>query len=221
MALVHSLWWLTANLAARRPVLVLLDDAHWAHAASLSFLAYLLPGLESVSVAVILSIRTGEPGPPVLGDLMDPPATVLNPANLSEQAAGGLAALRLPRKADQSFVRALHAATRGNPLLLNELLRTVAERSIEPDDDGARRLSRLESPSVSRAEVKRVRRLGSEATDAARCCIRDHEPDDGKYREHDLGQPNREKLQRSLHSLKVPVGTRQLLPRSAPFHVGK
>lgn len=34
-AVLHGLYWLAANLAADRPLLVAIDDAHWADAASL------------------------------------------------------------------------------------------------------------------------------------------------------------------------------------------
>ena len=38
----HGLYWLTANLAARAPVLILVDDVHWADAPSLRFLVFLV-----------------------------------------------------------------------------------------------------------------------------------------------------------------------------------
>ena len=45
-AVLHGLYRLTANLARRRPLALLVDDAHWADAASLRFLAYLGNRLE-------------------------------------------------------------------------------------------------------------------------------------------------------------------------------
>jgi predicted ATPase len=36
-ATLHGLYWLTANLAGERPLLLTVDDAHWADAASLRF----------------------------------------------------------------------------------------------------------------------------------------------------------------------------------------
>ncbi|HEY8581918.1 MAG TPA: ATP-binding protein, partial [Capillimicrobium sp.] len=38
---LHALWWVAADLAADRPLLISVDDAQWADAASLRFLAYL------------------------------------------------------------------------------------------------------------------------------------------------------------------------------------
>jgi hypothetical protein len=51
---LHGLYWLCANLAARRPLLLAVDDAHWCDESSLRFLAYLqrrLEGLRSSSSA--------------------------------------------------------------------------------------------------------------------------------------------------------------------------
>jgi hypothetical protein len=43
-AVVHGLYWLAANLAAQRPLLIAVDDAHWADEPSLRWLAYLARG---------------------------------------------------------------------------------------------------------------------------------------------------------------------------------
>ena len=44
-AVLHGLYWLTINLASRRPVLIMVDDAHWADEASARWLAHLGPRL--------------------------------------------------------------------------------------------------------------------------------------------------------------------------------
>ena len=43
---LHGLYWLTVNLAGSQPVLVTVDDAHWADVASLRWLIYLARRLE-------------------------------------------------------------------------------------------------------------------------------------------------------------------------------
>ena len=48
---LHGLYWLTANLAAERPLLVLVDDLHWADLASLRWLAYLAQRLDGLAVS--------------------------------------------------------------------------------------------------------------------------------------------------------------------------
>ena len=46
-AVLHGLYWLTVNLAERRPVLIAVDDTHWADEASLRWLAHLAPRLQA------------------------------------------------------------------------------------------------------------------------------------------------------------------------------
>src|SRR4051812_36226539 len=41
-AILHGLYWLTANVAERRPLLLAIDDLHWCDHPSLRFLAYLV-----------------------------------------------------------------------------------------------------------------------------------------------------------------------------------
>src|SRR5262249_18753390 len=43
LAILHGLYWLTANVAAGRPLLIVIDDLHWCDLPSLRWLAYLLP----------------------------------------------------------------------------------------------------------------------------------------------------------------------------------
>ena len=61
-AALHGLYWLTANIAARRPVLLAIDDGHWADKPSLRWLAYLVKRLEGLPVLVVTTVRPGEPG---------------------------------------------------------------------------------------------------------------------------------------------------------------
>ena len=60
-AVLHGLYWLTVNLADRRPLLIAVDDAHWADEPSLRWLAYLAPRLEGVAVALLVALRPAEP----------------------------------------------------------------------------------------------------------------------------------------------------------------
>jgi AAA ATPase domain len=101
-AVVHGLYWLTANLARRGPVLLLVDDAHWCDRPSLRFLLYLARRLEGLSAAIVLAARPREPGgeAELLGQIAAEPVTrVLAPAALSVGAVGELvrASLGSPR----------------------------------------------------------------------------------------------------------------------------
>jgi predicted ATPase len=59
-AVLHGLYWLAANLADRRPLLVVIDDAQWADEASLRWLAHLAWRLEGLALALLVALRPGE-----------------------------------------------------------------------------------------------------------------------------------------------------------------
>ena len=65
-AVLHGLYWLCANVASQRPLCLLVDDAHWADAPSLRFLAFLIPRLEELCAALVVASR-----PPEAGDEYD------------------------------------------------------------------------------------------------------------------------------------------------------
>ena len=57
---LYGLFWVTANIAADGPLLLLLDDLHWCDPASLRFVAYLERRLEGLNVVVVAAARTSE-----------------------------------------------------------------------------------------------------------------------------------------------------------------
>ena len=121
---LHGLYWLTVNLAGSQPVLVTVDDAHWADVASLRWLIYLARRLAGVPLALVLATRPADPGPvQELHDelLVIPEIAVLQPGGLSEQAITMLASQSLAADPDPAFVTACQLATGGNPFLLLEL----------------------------------------------------------------------------------------------------
>ena len=61
-AILHGLYWLCANLAAAGPLCLLVDDAHWADAPSLRYLAFLLTRLEELNAALVVATRPREAG---------------------------------------------------------------------------------------------------------------------------------------------------------------
>src|SRR5215469_8663097 len=65
--LFHGLYWLAADLAEKGPLLLAVDDAHWADQASLRCLGYLLNRLEGLAMLVVLATRPVESGTPAEG----------------------------------------------------------------------------------------------------------------------------------------------------------
>jgi DNA-binding CsgD family transcriptional regulator len=168
---LHGLYWLTVNLADARPLLVAVDDAHWADVASLRWLIYLARRLAGVPLALVLATRPAEPGP--VQELLDqllviPEVAVLQPGGLSEQAIAMLAAQLLAGEPDPGFVTACQQATGGNPFLLRELFGELHRRGIAPSRENAGLASQLSSHGVGRAVRARLRRLPPGCTALAR-----------------------------------------------------
>ena len=171
LATLHGLYWLTANVAARRPLLLAIDDLHWCDAASLRWLAYLVARMEDLPLALVAALRSAEQGtdPVVLGQLVsDPLATVVRPAPLTGAATGRLVRQLLSPDADDDFCVTCHEQSGGNPLLLRELLSAVASEGLTPTAANVERLRELGADAVSRTVGLRLIRLSPDAARLAR-----------------------------------------------------
>jgi DNA-binding SARP family transcriptional activator/tetratricopeptide (TPR) repeat protein len=169
-AVLHGLYWLTVNLAGHGPVVLTIDDAQWCDLASMRFLAYLVKRLEGLPVLVLTSVRTGEDGPDdsLIAELsLDPSVTVLRPRPLSLEAAGTLVHELLGDGAE-SFIRACHRMTSGNPLLLRQLLRALEEEGVRPDVSHVDTVRAVGSRAVSSLVMLRLRRMPPAVTSVAR-----------------------------------------------------
>lgn len=126
-AVVHGLYWLAANLAARSPVLIAVDDAHWADEPSLRWLAYLARRLDGLDLSLLIALRPQEPaltGAPLLA-LRTEAAMVARPALLSLGAASTIVRVATGGRASDELCTAVWTASGGNPLYLTELLRAI------------------------------------------------------------------------------------------------
>jgi hypothetical protein len=160
-AAMHGLYWLVANLAARRPLVLAVDDAHWADAPSLRWLAHLAARVEHLPVALLLAVRDGPDEPELLGELRAA-GTRIRLGPLGPDATAALVRRRLgatlvaPADATAAQLgRDWHASTGGNPFLLEALavalrvgdqkaepIAQAVLRRIGPEGPGAGRLTR-------------------------------------------------------------------------------
>jgi DNA-binding CsgD family transcriptional regulator/tetratricopeptide (TPR) repeat protein len=166
LATLHGLYWLAANVAAGRPLLLTVDDLHWCDPPSLRWLAYVLPRMEGLGLSIVVSLRHGEPGedPSLLVQIVsDPLATVIQPAPLSVGAAAQFVRETLSPDADDAFCAACHEETGGNPLLLRELMHAIAAEGLAPTEPNVPRLRELGGRAGSRAVTVRLSRLPPEA----------------------------------------------------------
>jgi AAA ATPase domain len=164
-AILHGLYWLCANLARRCPLLLCIDDVHWADQASLRFLGYLGRRLEELPVAVVAAARPAGPGDgsPLLAAIAGPPAEVLVLTPLSERAVAELVQRGLGGDVAPAFAAACHEVTGGVPFLVHELIRAVAEAGIEPTAAASCRVTALAPRAVSQSVVRRLSRLAAAA----------------------------------------------------------
>ncbi|TML85403.1 MAG: hypothetical protein E6G09_05800 [Actinobacteria bacterium] len=170
-AILHGLYWLCANLAAVGPLCVVVDDAHWADAPSLRYLAFLLTRLEELDVALVLATRPCEAGTDaeLLANVAtDPSADVIRLPPLTRTAVAQLVGSSLGGAPDPVFVEACLRATRGTPFLLRVLVGALREGGIAPTAEAARHVERIGARTVGRSIRLRLRRLPEHAGRLAR-----------------------------------------------------
>ncbi len=170
-AVLHGLYWLCANLTAAGPLCVVVDDAHWADAASLRFLAFLLTRLDELDASLIVATRPREVGTDaeLLATVTsDPSADVIRLLPLTSTAVAQLVELSLARVPDPGFVDACLLATRGSPFLMRVLVDALSEGGIVPTAEAARHVERIGARTVGRSIRLRLRRLPEHAGRLAR-----------------------------------------------------
>jgi DNA-binding CsgD family transcriptional regulator len=162
-------------LATRRPLLLLLDDLHWADSASLDLLRFLAHSLSDLPVTMLAIYRSDELA-------RHHPLYQLLPTLVRESGAERLDLRPLDRAAIRALVTAryplqdaetarlgdyLHARTEGNALFVGELLRALAEQGGLLQEDGGWQLGDLSGiavPPLLRQVIDgRVMRLDGEA----------------------------------------------------------
>ena len=169
-AITHGLYWLVANLAEFRPLLLTVDDLQWADVPSRQTLAYLVPRLEELPVLLVCAVRAGDLGAAEIDSLLlnDAPAELLNPKPLSPSGVGSALRAAVSPTLSDAFCDACHGATGGNPFLARELALAAAEEGLTDEAADTAGLASLAPENVSRSVLLRIRRLGGAAIALAR-----------------------------------------------------
>src|SRR3954447_2511964 len=107
-AVLHGLHWLVANLSTCAPLVITVDDAHWADAPSLRFLAYLVNRIAALPVMLAVAARASESG--ATGEALDeiasaPVTTTLRPAPFTPAAVADLVESSLAPDPEPDFVQ--------------------------------------------------------------------------------------------------------------------
>ena len=161
--------WAIANLAEEQPLVLCVDDAHWADDVSLRLLSYLLGRLGELPVAVLLARRPRGAGikrPLLEAIFADARVERLALEPLSADAVGAIVGDALGPGRGAELAAACAEMTAGNPFYVHELLLELG--SLPQDALDPQALKRIAPESVSRAVFVRLARLGPEAAAFAR-----------------------------------------------------
>ncbi len=163
---MRAIYWLTAHLAAEAPMLLALDDVHWADASSLRALDYLARRIEGLPIVLVATLRPEEPGSrsDLLDELRAGADVRIATGPLRPESVAQIVRARIPG-ADDDVCAACAEATGANPLYLQELLRTLATNGAPPTASEVRAAS---IPSLGDRVLRRAQRVGAEAPALAR-----------------------------------------------------
>jgi DNA-binding CsgD family transcriptional regulator len=164
---LHGLYWLTANLAERTPLLLVVDDAHWGDVPSLRLLNYLARRLDGVALAVLVAARpvSPEPAVPLLDELRrEPGIRRIELAPLSRDGVRDLVEHAFGTEPEEEFVQECVEQTAGNPLLAQQLAQALVADDARPDASTAARLHTLPPREALRSVLVRIGRLAPAAS---------------------------------------------------------
>ncbi|MFE1799956.1 ATP-binding protein [Streptomyces sp. NPDC059517] len=166
--------WVLTHLAVRRaPMVLVLDDAHWADPESLQWLAAFAPRAEQLPLLLVVAYRPDE-----LPDHAEafrglPGRAGGRPLDLEPLSADAVARLvreSLGTRADDAFCRECWAVTAGNPFETVELTAKVRDRGLAPTEPGAHLLRDLAAAVKGSGLVARLERLGTSTVRFAWAC---------------------------------------------------
>ncbi|MGW6416545.1 ATP-binding protein [Streptomyces sp. NPDC055055] len=164
--------WVLTHLAVRRdPLVVVLDDAHWADPESLGWLAAFAPRAEELPMLLVVGYRPDEL--PEEGAEFTGHRSGRRPVGLAPLTSDAIASLvrdRVGAHADDAFCRECWTVTSGNPFEAVELAAKVRDHGLEPTAGGAHELRDLAAALKGSGLVSRLERLGAATVRLAWAC---------------------------------------------------
>ncbi|MEU9998811.1 AAA family ATPase [Streptomyces sp. NPDC050848] len=164
--------WVLTHLAVRRaPLVVVLDDAHWADPESLGWLAAFAPRAEELPMLLVVAYRPDEL--PDSGDEFTGRRSGRRPLGLEPLTSSAIARLvrdRVGAHADDTFCRECWTVTSGNPFEAVELAAKVRDRGLEPRAEAAHELRDLAAAVKGHGLTATLERLGTSTVRLAWAC---------------------------------------------------
>lgn len=170
---LHGLYWLTVNLAQQAPVLLAIDDLHWADRPSLRYVLHLASRIADLPILLVTAARPVGSEPATHAELLArlsaaPAVASIRPAPLSRAACEELVRDRLSPEADEELCAACHDMSGGNPFLMGALIEALASEGADPTGAGAAQVRRMTPEAVSRSVLVRLAALPTGALAVAR-----------------------------------------------------
>ncbi|MEW2522528.1 ATP-binding protein [Actinacidiphila alni] len=156
-------WVLTHVAVQRAPVVLVLDDAHWADPQSLNWLAAFAPRADELALLIVVAYRPDELPASAESFRGLPGRAGHRPIGLEPLTAGAIRHLvreSVGEHADEPFCRECWAVTAGNPFEAVELAEKVRDRGLRPDESSAHLLRDLAAAVKGTGLVTRLERLG-------------------------------------------------------------
>jgi DNA-binding SARP family transcriptional activator len=154
--LFHGLASGVTAFAASRPLIVLLDDMHWADAASMQLFTLLAQYLATAPVVLVAAYRDDMPASSAFSRALDRLATAsgveeITLGGLDREAVAACVQAIAGRTVAPEVAAVMHARTGGNPFFVGELARMLfAERRLDDVAVAAERLPRRVQEVVRR-----------------------------------------------------------------------
>jgi DNA-binding winged helix-turn-helix (wHTH) protein len=159
-------------IAASGPVLLVLEDLHWAGRASLAVLPRIAAIVPQSKLLVVASVRSSDPGGALARDALGrvplgPRCGTITLGELPRERVGELLERLAGHPLGDDFVDRLHRGTGGNPLLLHQILLHLVEAGQLGRSQGAwapeLELDQLDVPASVRDVVgRRLARLSED-----------------------------------------------------------
>ncbi|MDX3243652.1 ATP-binding protein [Streptomyces sp. ME18-1-4] len=160
--LLHSLYWLMVHVADEGPVALVVDDVHWADLPSVRWLEYLARRLRGLPLLLVLAGRpdngagAGSGAEPMLERIAGQPyCRPVGLPGLDIDSVTHLVRASLG-PGEPRFVAACASATESNPLLLHQLLRTLADNQVRATDEQAHLVEEFRGRILAKTVVKRL-----------------------------------------------------------------
>ncbi|MCX5195108.1 AAA family ATPase [Streptomyces sp. NBC_00249] len=166
-------WVLTHLTVQRPPVVLVLDDAHWADPESLEWLAAFAPRAEHLPLLVVVAYRPdelpahAEAFRTLPGRAGQRPLTL---APLSAEAVSTLVREAVGEHAEDAFCQEAWAVTTGNPFEAVELTAKVRAKGLDPTSASAPLLRDLAAAQRGSGLVARLHSLGPSTVRFAWAC---------------------------------------------------